>query len=240
LWDGWQVSHLENQGAHSSPHDTQQATPSHGSGHPVGDRMKVGHDLGVVKLVNAAPNLALCHQPLYSLPEWAAHFDPAAVGLLPDEVRLLNDDRVGRALVSLFDADRASLLNRPVLDMVAAFCLDCSQLHNDSTSVTLQGTYRDADGQPRGSKATVALVRGHSKDHRPDLEQLVFILTICADGAVPAAGRTADGNTEDSTTHVATWDSLVALFGRADFLYVADCKLATRDSMVRNPAIPDS
>jgi len=114
-------------------------------------------------------NLALCHQPLYSLSEWAAHFDPAALGLLPDEVRLLNDDRVGRALVSLFDADRASLLNRLVLDMVAAFSLDCSQLHNDSTSVTLQGTYRDADGQSRGSKPSVALVRGHSKDHRPDL-----------------------------------------------------------------------
>lgn len=139
-------------------------------------------------------NLALCHQPLYSLSEWAAHFDPAALGLLPDEVRLLNDDRVGRALVSLFDADRASLLNRLVLDMVAAFSLDCSQLHNDSTSVTLQGTYRDADGQPRGSKPTVALVRGHSKDHRPDLKQLVFILTICADGAVPVSCRTADGN----------------------------------------------
>ena len=176
-------------------------------------------------------NLSLCHQPLYSLGEWAAPFDPVLLGLLPDEVRLLNDDRVGRALVSLFDADRASLLNRLVLDMATEFSLDCSQLHNDSTSVTLQGAYRGADGQPRASKPTVALVRGHSKDFRPDLKQLVFILTICADGAVPVACRTADGNTEDSTTHIATWDSLVALFGRADFLYVADCKLATRDNM---------
>ena len=90
-------------------------------------------------------NLSLCHQPLYSLGEWAAPFDPALLGLLPDEVRLLNDDRVGRALVSLFDADRASLLNRLVLDMATEFSLDCSQLHNDSTSVTLQGAYRGAD-----------------------------------------------------------------------------------------------
>ncbi len=176
-------------------------------------------------------NLALCHQPVYALGEWAAPFDPALLGLGPGQVHLLNDDRVGRALVSLFDADRASLLNRLVLDMVSEFSLDCSQLHNDSTSVSLQGAYRDAAGQTRGSKPTVALARGHSKDFRPDLKQLVFILTVCADGAVPVAARSADGNTEDSTTHVATWDGLVALFGRTDFLYVADCKLATRDNM---------
>lgn len=176
-------------------------------------------------------NLALCHQPVYALGEWAVPFDPVLLGLGAEQVRLLNDDRVGRALVSLFDADRASLLNRLVLDMVAEFSLDCSQLHNDSTSVTLQGAYRDADGRARGSKPTVALARGHSKDFRPDLKQLVFILTVCADGAVPVSCRTADGNTEDSTTHIATWDSLVALFGRTDFLYVADCKLATRDNM---------
>ena len=191
-------------------------------------RVKLGPAKALGVLVR---NLALCHQPLYSLGEWAGPFDPALLGLLPDEVRLLNDDRVGRALVSLFDADRASLLNRLVLDMVAEFSLDCSQLHNDSTSVALQGAYRGADGQPRASKPTVALARGHSKDFRPDLKQLVFILTVCADGAVPVACRTADGNTEDSTTHIATWDCLVALFGRADFLYVGDCKLATRDNM---------
>ena len=54
---------------------------------------------------------------------------------------------------------------------------------------------------------------------------------MSADGAVPIACRVADGNTEDSTTHVATWNELVRLVGRNDFLYVADCKLATRDAM---------
>ena len=176
-------------------------------------------------------NLALSHQPVYALGEWAAPFDPALLGLLHDEARLLNDDRVGRALALLFDADRASLLNRLVLDAVAAFSIDCSQLHNDSTSVTLTGAYRDADGHPRGAKRTVALARGHSKDFRPDLKQLVFILTVAADGAVPLACRTADGNVEDSSTHIETWDSLVALLGRSDFMYVADSKLATKDNM---------
>ena len=71
----------------------------------------------------------------------------------------------------------------------------------------------------------------HSKDHRPDLKQLLFILTVTGDAAVPVAHRVTHGNTEDSTTHVATWESLCQLFARRDFLYVADSKLATRENM---------
>ena len=56
-------------------------------------------------------------------------------------------------------------------------------------------------------------------DHRPDLKQLVWILTVAADGAVPVAYRLSDGNTTDDQTHVPIWVQLVALLGRADFLY---------------------
>jgi transposase len=176
-------------------------------------------------------NLAISHQPLYSMNEWAAGHDPAFLGLESDEVAVINDDRIGRALERLFEADRSSLLGRLVLDAVASFGIDCSELHNDSTSITLHGAYREATGVTRGGKQTVAAARGHSKDHRPDLLQLVWILTVTADGAVPIAHRVESGNTEDSTTHIATWDGLCGLLGRNDFLYVADCKLATRENM---------
>jgi transposase len=61
--------------------------------------------------------------------------------------------------------------------------------------------------------------------------QLVEILTVSADGAIPIAHRLVDGSTEDSTTHIETWDSLVAMLGSESFTYVADCKLATRDNL---------
>lgn len=48
---------------------------------------------------------------------------------------------------------------------------------------------------------------------------------------MPIAYRIADGNTVDDVTHIPTWDGLVGLVGRTDFLYVADCKLASRQSM---------
>ena len=170
-------------------------------------------------------------QPLYGLGEWADRFDPGLLGLGPDEAGLLNDDRVGRALEALFDADRASLLTELLLGVVAEFGVDTGELHNDSTSISVSGVYRDATGAPRGGKPTPQITFGHSKDHRPDLKQLVFILTVAADGAVPIAYRLADGNTTDDPTHVPTWDGLVALLGRVDFLYVADSKLCSREAM---------
>ncbi|MGH3755896.1 MAG: IS1634 family transposase [Pseudonocardiaceae bacterium] len=176
-------------------------------------------------------NLALGRQPLYGLGAWATGWDPALLGLDAAQVGLLNDDRVGRALDELFTADRASLVTALGLAAVRAYGIDCCELHNDSTSLTLYGAYHAADGSPRGGQTPARPARGHSKDHRPDLKQLVWVLTTAADGAVPITYRLADGNTEDSTTHIATWDALAAMLGRADFLYVADCKLATRDNM---------
>jgi len=179
----------------------------------------------------AITNICIHHEPVYGLGKWAKGRDPKTMGLDDNDVSYLNDDRVGRALSRLFDADRASLLNDLVLKAVAEFDVDCSQLHNDSTSVRLSGVYSSATGGHRGTKRTVAVARGFSKDHRPDLKQLVWILTVAADGAVPLAHRVVDGNTEDSTTHIATWDALCQLLGREDFLYVADAKLCVRATM---------
>ncbi len=176
-------------------------------------------------------NLVTHHEPVYALGEWAAPFDPALLGLAAGDAAALNDDRVGRALLRLFDADRASLLTEVVLGAIDRFGIDCSQLHNDSTSVTFSGAYRNATGARRGGKTTPAITFGHNKDHRADLKQLVWILTVTADGAVPIAYRVEPGNTSDDTTHIATWDGLAALVGRTDFLYVADTKLASRDAM---------
>jgi transposase len=176
-------------------------------------------------------NLIVAHRPVYALGEWAAGYDPGLLGLAAGDADALNDDRVGRMLDRLFDADRASLITEVVLASVRAFGVELSQLHNDSTTVTFSGTYRGATGRRRGGKATAAIVHGRNKDHRPDLKQLLWILTVSADGAVPIAYRTADGNTADDVTHIPTWDELHAVVGRPDFLYVADCKLANRETM---------
>ena len=131
-------------------------------------------------------------------------------------------ERIGRALDRLFDADRAALLTEVVLTVGQKFAVRFAELHNDSTSVRFCGQYRGASGHPIRGRTAPAITYGYSKDHRPDLKQLLFILTTEADGGVPVQFRLADGNTNDSSTHIETWNTLRALAGRADFLYVAD------------------
>ena len=176
-------------------------------------------------------NLTIDHQPIYALAEWAAGFDPALFGLTATDVDALNDDRTGRMLDRLFDTDRASLITHTVLSAVREFDINMDQLHNDSTTVTFSGGYHQATGAVRGDKPTPAITYGHNKDHRPDLKQLLCVLTVSADGAVPVAFRVEDGNTADDPTHIPTWDELVVLVGRPDFLYVADSKLCNRPAM---------
>src|SRR3970282_1776018 len=86
-------------------------------------------------------NVLLGRAPVYALEEWATPFEPAQLRLSAAQVSLLNDDRVGRALDELFDADRASLLTEVVVRAVQEFGVDLQQLQNDSTNVTFSAEY---------------------------------------------------------------------------------------------------
>lgn len=176
-------------------------------------------------------NLILARVPLYAIREWARQVAPDLLELENGSAQDLGDDRLGRALDRLFDADRNAFLTEFVLHMIRVFHIDLEQFHNDSTSLTLQGEYAEADGRRVRGKPTCVVSHGFNKDHRPDLKQLLWILTVSADGAVPVLFKVADGNTEDSTTHMETWTTLRRLVGSPDFLYVADSKLCTGDNL---------
>jgi len=178
-------------------------------------------------------NALLSREPLYGLQEWAEKHVPGLLGLGESQVGALNDDRVGRCLDELFQADHPSLLLALVAHMVKEFQVDLDELHNDSTTVTFSGKYREArPGSHWFGQDVLHITFGHNKDHRPDLKQLLFILTVADDGGVPVYFTAADGNLTDDQTHRTTWDLLCRIAGRRNFLYVADSKLATHDNMI--------
>jgi hypothetical protein len=152
-------------------------------------------------------NILIGRTPLYGLSEWARCFAPAALGTDDEGAAALNDDRAGRALDYLFDADRASLTTTLAVRAIKAFDLGMDQLHNDSTSITFSGSYVHATGRWIRGKRAVHITHGHNKDHRPDLKQLLWILTVTADGSVPIHYRCCDGNTNDDPTHIETWET---------------------------------
>jgi len=166
-------------------------------------------------------NIACGRQPLYELEQWVNKMDPRLFKNVHFGDGSFNDDRFGRALDKLYHADRASLMTEIVIKTINVFDIKLEQFHNDSTSVKAYGKI------PGKTKSGLELQQGNSKDHRPDLKQLVYCLTVSADGFVPVHFKTYSGNRTDDTTHIETWEALRKLAGRDDFVYIADCKVCT-------------
>jgi len=165
-------------------------------------------------------NILVERNALYAIGEWAALYDAGLVAQ-----GKIGDDKLGRALDRLFAADRATLQTRIVLAVMTGFDLKMEQIHNDTTSVMVRGAY---DGQ---NAKGVQLKRGHSKEHRPDLKQLVYSLCVTSDGAVPVHFKAYDGNQTDDGIHLETWSRLRTLLQHPRFIYVADCKLCTEKNL---------
>lgn len=157
---------------------------------------------------------------LYRIPQWSEQFEERSIG-----IKDLKDDMIGRALDKLFAADRASLQTKLTVDVIKRFHVDTSSIHNDSTSIKFFGSYKEQ------SAKSIKLKRGHSKDHRPDLKQIIYNLSVTEDGAIPIHFKCHDGNVTDDTLHIETWLTLRGVLGKSDFLYVADSKLCTSQNM---------
>jgi transposase len=170
-------------------------------------------------------NLIVGKDPLYELQQWVESLDFRCINNEGYENVEFNDDRFGRVLNKLYLVDRASLMTELVVFFVKEFDIAVEQLSNDSTSIKAFGRY------PGKTKTGLELKKGKSKDHRPDLKQLVFSLSIAADGAVPIHYKCYPGNVTDDTTHIETWNSLLKITGYPDFLYVADSKLCTDEQL---------
>ncbi len=177
-------------------------------------------------------NLLLAREPIYGVGEWAALFPPDLLGLAARDLSKLNDDRFGRCLDRMFDGVGPDLIMAVLRHVVKEFDISLDELHNDSTTVSFYGAYDEAgqESEQRG-RPTLAITWGHSKARRPDLKQLLYVLTVTSDGNVPVYFSSASGNTVDDGTHIGTWDLLYQLVGGPDFLYVADCKLASRENL---------
>jgi transposase len=195
---------------------------------PSSTRVKLPYAVALGALLRS---LLVEREPVYRQAEVVASFAPSAFGLSNAQAASFTDDALGRALDQLFDADRAGLITDVIVAAANEFGVRMDELHNDSTTIKFTGHYQQAAGREVRGKRTPLITRGFSKDHRPDLKQLLFILTTSSDGGVPVQFRVGNGNENDSGTHIDTWNSLRNLTSSTDFLYVADSKLCSREAM---------
>jgi transposase len=136
------------------------------------------------------------------------------------------EERFAKALDDIYAANPDKLMTAIALQMVDHFALNTDYLQFDTTSLSFYGAYEREDFGSMGNGIDPPrLVRGYSKDRRPDLKQLVFGNLVSADGGVPLWGKALDGNAADATaaaeffTHVR---KLVA--DPRKVCCVADCK----------------
>jgi transposase len=169
-------------------------------------------------------NIICDNKPLYKIQEWLSKYSDGLIDE-PIEATLFNDDRLANSLSALFNADRHSLMTELSSHSIRVHKLMTDQVHNDSTTVTFSGNYKDPDPD------AVQFKHGHNKDFRPDCKQVVFGLNIVADGRVPISFELFDGNRNDDTTHIPNWNGLRALLGKEDFIYIADCKLCSKKNL---------
>ena len=162
--------------------------------------------------------------PLYRIADWLAPIAPQAIGFTPEQKQALNDDRLARMLDALVSERGRGIWFQLALRIIKRFKISTQRMHHDTTTVTFHGAYA-------GSRSEPVITHGHNKDHRPDLKQLVFGLTISSDGAVPINHQVLSGNRADDTVHQDNLEELRQILGRKDFVYVADSKLGSSENL---------
>jgi transposase len=110
-------------------------------------------------------------------------------GILPQHI---NDDLLGRFLDNLYEKGVSSLYQELALKVITYLGLPCRSLNLDATSFHLDGEYyRDIDAQ------AIHITQGYSRDHRPDLNQVVLNLITENKAGIPLYMKACSGNSQD-------------------------------------------
>ncbi len=128
---------------------------------------------------------------LYNVSEVLSQYDTSVIFQKEVDPKWFHDNRLGNSLDDLKTAGLDNLYSAIISKAIIKHSLGLSHLHFDTTSLSLYGEYKTDEEDP-----LVAL--GFSKQHRPDLKQVLFGMTVTQDGNVPITGRITSGNTSDS------------------------------------------
>jgi transposase len=171
--------------------------------------------------------LGFANRPLSLTPQFFAS-KPLDL-LLHDGVRaeMFNRFKLGRTLDEAYAYGCDLLFHELALCVCAREGIDLRFNHLDTTSFSLSGEYiLGSDEQ------AIAITPGYSRDHRPDLKQVVLELMVSQDGGIPFVSKSWDGNTSDIEIFQARAQALLAAFQQAPQprYLIADSKLYHEDN----------
>lgn len=170
-------------------------------------------------------NILCDRQPLYQIEEFFEDQDVAL--LFGDDVRAADfkDDTLARGLDKLSEAEPWKVYSTLALSALRVLNLTIDVLHNDTTSVSVFGEY--------DKPADLNITHGYSKDHRPDLKQIVVGLGVTPQ-RIPLLATMENGNASDKTWNMTFINKMRQLLSTEEWvrmMYVADSALITRENL---------
>jgi len=190
-------------------------------GTPHGNRQ--GLSYGQLVVVFVAYILTECNHFLSPVRDWVTKHQHALTQALGCPLR--DTDFTDERLADLLDALGEDAVGEKLEEqlgqhLIRAYALPTDTARIDTTTVSVYH-------QPA---QTNLLDYGHSKDHRPDLRQFKEVLSTLDPVGVPLCSATVAGHCADDPLYLPTWRRMVKVIGRADFLVVGDCKLASLEN----------
>jgi transposase len=150
-----------------------------------------------------------------------------AEGLTPEDITY---DTLAATLDDIWEYGESKLYGEVALDIALDNKFLGTLNHLDTTSVSVQGDYNVPD-----EPGVVKLTHGHSKDHRPDLKQLLISLVVTGDSRFPLWMEALDGNSSDKVNfhetlgRVKTFQEQMKYQSTAK--WVADSALYTKEKL---------
>jgi transposase len=202
------------------------------------EEKKVSHATAIAAMI--LNGLGYANKQLYLTPRF---FEKKATEhLLGSEVKAeyINKDTLSRTLDAIYNHGVSELYEKISHKAVRLLGLTPSTVHLDSTSFHLDGAYKQCQSDNRQEQTTaveneetpapVKLVKGYSRDHHPNLNQVVLNLIVEHQAGIPLIMRAADGNQIDAKAFAslvdAHIDSLKAM-NTSTMTLIADAALFT-------------
>lgn len=147
----------------------------------------------------------------------------------PDD---LTDDTLGKTLDEIARYGSSQLFGEAAFGIAIENNLLGGLNHLDTTSVSVDGEY---DVEDRISK--IDITHGYSKDHRPDLKQIVLSLVVNGPAEIPVWMEPLSGNSSDKTSFHETIKKVRGFQQQInlekDFKWIADSALYSKEHLLK-------
>jgi transposase len=197
-------------------------------------RRKVQPGLAVVAMI--INGLGFTNRRLYLTPQF---FQSKAIEFLFEEpicAADFDDHALGKSLDEIADYGSSRLYGEVAFEIAMEQGLLGPRNHLDTTSFSLHGEYADDS-----TEQMIEVTHGYSKDHRPDLKQVMMSLTMTGPANLPIWMEPLSGNSSDKTSFHETI-ARVRQFQKElkacdDFFWVADSALYSADKLLACPDV---